>query len=81
MREDFDGQGRHVIDAAVGLGGVSFMIPAAGSFLRDRDTIDLSHHHDVLTTETDGGLSWSQRQTRKRRDTVNFIVTFVRLKI
>lgn len=71
MREDFNGQSRHVIDAAVGLRGVSVMISAAGLFLRSRDATDLSDLGNILT----------QRNTWKGGHTVDFIINFIRLNI
>lgn len=72
MREDFCGQSRHVIYAAVRLRGVQVMISPAGTFIRTRNT------KGILTRETGDGLAWTQRHTWKCRDTVDIIIDFVR---
>lgn len=81
MGQDFNGQGGHVVDAAVGLRGVSLMIAAAGSFLRPGAAVDLPHLHDVLAGEAGGGLSWPQGDTWERGDAVDFVLSFVRLSL
>lgn len=77
MREDFDSQSRHVIDAAVWLRGIS----AADSFPRSGDTIDLSNLGCILPWEASGGLPCAQRDTWKCRDTVHIVINFIRLDI
>lgn len=71
MREDFGGQSRHVIYAAVRLRRVP-MISTTGPFLRTRDT------KGVLTGEAGGGLAQAQRHTRKCRNTVDIVIDFIR---
>jgi len=77
MRKNFDSQSRHVINATFRLGGISFVISTAGS-LRSRGAADLSN---FLTGEAGGGLCRSQRNARKRRDAVDFIISFISLEI
>lgn len=72
MREDFGGQSRHVIYAAVCLRSVPMMISTADPFLSTRDT------KGVLTGEASGGLARAQRHTWKCRDTVDIVIDFVR---
>ncbi len=81
MREDFHSQGRHVIDATIGLRRVPLMTSTASSFLRSRDTIDLSNLGGILAGEAGDGLTRAQRHTRKRRDTVYIIISFIGLDI
>lgn len=81
MREDFRSQGRHVIDATVWLRRVPVMTSTADSFLRSRDTIDLSNVGGVLTREAGGGLARAQRHTWKCRDTVYVVISFIRLDV
>lgn len=74
MREDFNSQSRHVIDATVGLFNAN-LLP------RSRDTIDFSNLGCILPREASGGLVWAQRNTGKRRDTVHIVVNFIRQDI
>ncbi|KAF3837153.1 hypothetical protein F7725_004617 [Dissostichus mawsoni] len=68
----------HVVDATVGLTRVPVLIAAAGSFLRAGDTVDLSY---VVSRVTEGGVSRAQRDTRKRGDTVDIVINFIRLEV
>lgn len=81
MRKNFNGQSRHVIDATVGLRLAVIIVSTAGSLLRSRNTRNLPNLRNFLPTEAAGGLSRSQRDTWKCRDTVDFILSFIRLDI
>lgn len=81
MREGVRSQSWHVIDATVGLRRVPVLTSTAGSFLRSRDTIDLSNLGGVLAREAGSGLAWAQGHTWKCRNTVYIFITFIRLDI
>lgn len=79
MGKDFDGQSRHVVDAAVRR--VVAAISAAGPLLRSGDVADLSDLRGFLLREAAGGLSRSQRNSWESRDTVDLLINFIRLDI
>lgn len=81
MRKDFDSQSWHVINPTIGLRVTTAIISTTDSFLGSRNTRNPSDLRNVLPTEAAGRLSRCQRDARKCRDTVDFIISFVRLNI